>query len=71
MRKTNEKGITLIVLVITIIIMMILTGVTLDVVIDRKLLDGAEETVNRVEQHENTMGGIREEVRNQIRPSDT
>jgi len=69
MRKTNEKGITLIALIITVIIMIILAGVTLDVVIEREVVNQAKETVDRVEQHEDTMSTIRDEVRNQIKPN--
>ena len=45
MKKTENKGITLIVLIITIIIMLILIAVVIDVVIDGKLIDSAKEAV--------------------------
>lgn len=71
MKKTNEKGITLIALIITVIIMIILAGVTLDIVIERRLVKEAKNSVDKVKQHQDTMSSIREEVRNQIKPSDT
>lgn len=68
MRKTNENGITLIVLIITVIIMLILAGVTIDIIIDESILQKTRNVVNDVLEHENTMSGIKDEVRNQIKP---
>ena len=44
MRK-NNKGITLVALIITIIILLILTGVTTKIILDSKFLDNAKSTV--------------------------
>ena len=46
----EQKGITLIVLIITVIILMILTAVTIDIAIDGRLFDKAEDTVNQANQ---------------------
>lgn len=45
--KKQEKGITLVALTITIVVMLILAGVTIDVVIDGKLFDNAKTAVNK------------------------
>ena len=46
-RTKKQKGITLIVLIITIILLLIIAGVTIDVAIDGKLFDKAQEAVDR------------------------
>ncbi len=45
--KKYERGITLVALTITIVVMLILAGVTVDVVIDGKLFDNAKTAVNK------------------------
>ena len=44
--KEKNKGITLIVLIITIIIMLILLGVSSKILIDGKIIGSAEKAVN-------------------------
>ena len=68
MKRTNEKGITLIALIITVIILLILATVTVDFIIDGKVTDEASGLVNKIEDHDKTMIKINEEVRNLIRP---
>ncbi len=50
--KTKSKGITLIALVITIIVMLILVGVTLTVALNGKIFSTAKEAVNRWKEAE-------------------
>ena len=47
--KEQNKGITLITLVITIVLMMILAGVTIDIATDGGLFDKAKEAVGQTE----------------------
>lgn len=44
----KEKGITLIVLVITVVILLILTGVTAKFVLDDRLVEESEEYTNKI-----------------------
>jgi len=52
----KEKGITLVSLIITIIIMLILVGVSVDVIIDGKLIDSAENTISKADEQIKTQG---------------
>lgn len=56
MKNLNNKGITLVALIITIIIMLILLGVTIDIASDGELIDRAQNAVDktndRVKQQE-------------------
>ena len=47
MKKINEKGITLVALVITIIVMLILVGVSITVALNGGLLDTTKEAARR------------------------
>ena len=64
----KNKGITLMVLIITIIIMLILVAVTIDVVIDGKLFDTAkdavEQTNDKVGQTQNRVDELMGELNN-------
>ena len=70
MKITNEKGITIIALIITIVILLILAAVTIDIIIDGAVTEEAKGVVNKIEDHDNTMAGIKDDVRNLIRPGD-
>jgi len=48
-KKTNSKGITLVALIITIIVMLILVGVSIQVVINSNLIGTAQDAANRTE----------------------
>lgn len=50
MQKKNEKGITLVALIITIIVILILTGLTIKVIVDEEVFKKAEETVDEAKQ---------------------
>ncbi len=60
----NNKGITLIALIITIIILIILTGLTIDFAINDKLFNTAESVKNKSEEQMNTQQQMANEVRN-------
>ena len=49
--KKNQKGITLIALIITIIVMLILVGVTVNVVLKGGLFNTADDATKRTEKH--------------------
>lgn len=60
----QNKGITLITLILTVIILLILAGVTIDYVADGKIIDSAEDVVNQTEQQIDNQEQMVEEVRN-------
>ena len=60
----NNKGITLIALIITIIILIILTGLPIDFAINDKLFNTAESVKNKSEEQMNTQQQMANEVRN-------
>ena len=60
----NNKGITLIALIITIIILIILTGLTMDIAVNDKLFNTAESVKNKSEEQMNTQQQMANEVRN-------
>ncbi len=47
----REKGITLIALIITIVVMLILVAVSVNVIIKSNLIGTAEKTVDKCKQH--------------------
>ena len=49
MLKTKEDGITIVALVITIIIMLILLGVTVNISLSGKIFDKAKEAANKTQ----------------------
>ena len=54
MKKREDKGITLVALVVTIIVLIILAGVTLNIVLDQNgIISKTKEAKNDVEQAEN------------------
>lgn len=67
MKKTEEKGITLVALIITVIVMFFLLAVVVETVTDDDVIGEANQLVNRVEEHKETLNDIRSEVRNMIR----
>jgi len=60
----NNKGVTLIILIITVIILMILTGLTIDFAIDGKIIDKAKETQASIKDKADEHTSIVESVRN-------
>jgi len=56
----NEKGITLVALIITIIVMLILVGVSIQVVINSNLIGTAQDAANRTETAYEEEGNISE-----------
>lgn len=54
----EQKGITLIALIITIIVMLILVGVTVSVVIESGLLDTTRNSVDQYKTKANTEGSM-------------
>lgn len=66
----NKRGITLISLIITVIILLILMGISMDLIINKKIFSSAEEVVNKSEKQMDTHQEVTEEVRNTIKPPD-
>ena len=65
--KAKEKGITLLALVVTIIIMLILAGVTLNAALgDRGVIKEAQETVNEYGKEQEEENEDLEKLRNAI-----
>ena len=64
MNKSKENGITLISLIITVILLLILAGLAIDLAVDGKIFDAAEEIVNKSEKQLNDKEQMEEEVRN-------
>jgi len=50
MYKSNNKGITLLVLIITVLVMIIITGVTLGMILDNDFFNTSRDLVNNVNQ---------------------
>lgn len=68
MKKTNEKGITLIVLIITIIIMTILIGVTIDLTVDSdRIFNSVENIQQGIDEQQQESNNIMHRIRNNIR----
>lgn len=66
----NKRGITLISLIITVIILLILMGISMDLIINKKIFSSAEEVVNKSEKQMDTHQEVTEEARNTIKPPD-
>ncbi len=66
MNKSNN-GITLIVLVITIILLVILAGLTTKVIVDSRVFEGAQNVVDESEEQLNDHQEMVNEVRNMYR----
>lgn len=62
MQKKNERGITLIALVITIIILLIVTGLTIKIVVDEGILKKAEQTIDDANQKTAKENNLRENM---------
>lgn len=58
----SNKGITLVALIITIIVLLILSAVSIDIAIDGKLFDKSQETVseanNKLGEEQNRVDGL-------------
>lgn len=66
MKKTNEKGITLVALIITVIVMLILLAVVININIDTDITNTAAGYKNNINKQENTLNDIRSEIRDLI-----
>lgn len=66
LRRTSEKGITLVTLIITVIIITFLSAVVVNEVVDREVVDNAKEHKNRIENQEAALDDLRGEIRNII-----
>lgn len=66
----NKRGITLISLIITVIILLILMGISMDLIINKKIFSSAQEVVNKSEKQMDTHQEVTEEARNTIKPPD-
>ena len=62
----NNKGITLVALVIMIMILAILAGVVFNIVVDDKVFDAANQVVEGTENITNEAEQISNDVRNMI-----
>lgn len=62
MQKKNEKGITLVALVITIIILLLLIGLAIKTLIDEGVLKKAEQTVDKASQKTIKENSLREDM---------
>ena len=65
MQNKKQKGITLIALIITIVILLILAAVTIDVAIDGKLFDTAKDAVDRTNDRVAEEQGTIDELMNE------
>lgn len=70
MKKTNEKGITIISLIITVIVLILLAIVTVNLIIDGSLKEKASGVVDGINNHDKEMAGIKDDVRNIIKPGE-
>lgn len=64
----KEKAITLISLIITVVVLFVLAGITINIILDNSAIEKAKDTVNKMENQSHTMNSIRDEIRNQIQP---
>lgn len=67
MNKSKEKGITLIALIITIIILIILLGTTIEMVINSELFNNAKEVTKKSEEQTEQYQNMVNDVRNLYR----
>ena len=62
----NKKGITLISLIITLIILLILTGISIGAINYARVKDSAKKVTNRtekqIEEHEQTVNEVRDMI---------
>jgi len=66
MRKNNEKGITLVALIITMIIMLILLSVVINIAVDDSIPNQATHLVGEMQEQDRIMNEVKSEVRDQI-----
>jgi len=62
----NNKGITLVALVITILVLIIFTGIVFDIIVDDKVFNAANEVVEGSQNIVNEANQISSDVRNMI-----
>lgn len=60
----GNKGVTLAMLIIIILILVILAGTTISFVLKGEVIEGAEKTVNKTQQQAEKQEQITSEVRN-------
>lgn len=65
-KNNEENGITLVTLVITIILMLILLGVTVKLTTDGNLIDSANNTVNTTQNYIEEQQGIVDQIRSEM-----
>lgn len=62
----SKKGITLISLIITVIVLLILTGISIGAISRTKIFDSAKNVTNKTEkqidEHEQTVNEVREMI---------
>lgn len=66
MIKKQEKGITLVVLIITIILFLILCGLTFEFTLNGKEINATKNVANQSEQQMNTQEEMLNEIKNLI-----
>ncbi len=63
MNKREEKGITLITLIITVIVLAIIAGIVIRFTSEDRLIDAAKKTTNDItnqaEEHDETVNAVR------------
>lgn len=64
--NNKEKGITLVTLVITIILMLILLGVTINLTTDDELIGSANSAVNTTKNYVEEQQGIVDQIRSEM-----
>lgn len=67
----KENGITLVTLIITVLILLILSAVVIDFIMDGSIKDRVDRLIGRADNQQSLMGDIRNEVREQIIPGQT
>lgn len=66
MIKKQEKGITLVTLIITIVLLLILGGLTFKFTLNGKVINTTENVANQSEQQMNTQEEMLNEIKNLI-----
>ena len=67
MNKSNQKGISIISLVIIVIVLLILAGVTFDFVVNKNIFKKTEDAKNQTENYLDEQQQMQSDVRNLYR----
>ncbi len=67
MNKSNQKGISIISLVLIVIILLILAGVTFDFVVNKDIFKKTRSAKNETENYINEQQQMQQEIRNLYR----